>query len=194
MGGTGLLIYGTLSADRLAPRPVPRTLFDRLAEVSATVAGHWASAWIREELPVVRREILAPFGFTPDDDQAFDWPDRFLPVAALGYLRYLPAEERGGEAAVFEVDYAAVEDVAENTALLAEAGTRYGVWWKTAPAAASSATRPSRRSARSSEILRLRRAEYQVERQEQRLGERIADDRRRDHQCGAAPLQPGPGR
>ena len=216
MGGTGLLIYGTLSADRLEPQPVPRTLFDRLlgrtreagpkvlpmsrrelvqldvselapliaryraylarklpqphdatrevlnylemdgipslycrgereagndtrwyvqlgfsgcagmAEVSATVAGHWAAAWIREELPLVRREILEPFGFTPDDDQAFDWPDRFLPVAALGYLRYLPAEERDEEGEVFEVDYAALEHATESAVALRAAGTRYG--------------------------------------------------------------------
>lgn len=38
MGGTGLLIYGTLAPERLVPRPLPRTLFDRLLGQTRHVA------------------------------------------------------------------------------------------------------------------------------------------------------------
>jgi hypothetical protein len=216
MGGTALLIFGTVSPERLAPRPVPRNLLDRLlgrtrrvgpkitprgqlglsqldaselapliaryraylarrlpqpheatrqvldylelgripslycrgdrdpgddlrwyiqlgfsgcagmAEVSATVAYHWAIAWIRQELPVVQREIFDPFGFQADAVQPFEDFDRFLPVAALGYLRYLVPEEREADGGAFEVDYAVVDGAVENAeTLLAEAGGRH---------------------------------------------------------------------
>jgi hypothetical protein len=215
VGGTGLLIHGSVSSERLAPRPVPRTLLDRLlgrtrhtqpkvvgtgrnqltqvdaaeltplvaryraylarrlpephdgtrevlqyleidgipslyvrgarepgseirwyvqlgfsgcagmAEVSAAVACHWAAAWIREELPSVQREILAPFGFEPDPAQGFEDLNRFLPVAALGYLRYvLPAERAAGDE-LFEVDHAVVEGEDDAEARIAERSGSY---------------------------------------------------------------------
>jgi hypothetical protein len=96
-----------------------------MAEVSAVVAAHWGAAWLRQELPEMTREILVPFGFTPRAGQAFDDVERFLPVAELGYLRWVPEEERDEGGIVFEVDYA-VEDGREDTpARLAEASARY---------------------------------------------------------------------
>jgi hypothetical protein len=216
VGGTAFLIYGTLSPERLAPAPVPRTLLDRLlrrtrystprvtpmgrrelttveareleplitryraylarklphpheasrqvleyleldripslylrgereagseprwyvqlgfsgcsgmAEVSAAVGYHWAAAWVRDELPEIQREILAPFGFQADLAQVFEDPDRFLPVAALGYLRYLLPEDREEDGGSFEVDYAVLDDAVENAAtILADANRRH---------------------------------------------------------------------
>jgi hypothetical protein len=216
MGGTALMIYGTPSAERLAPRPLPRTLLDRLlgrtrttaprvtamgrreltsldatglrpliaryrgylarnlpnpseasrgvleylqlknipslylrgdresggepewytqvgfsgcggtAEVSALVAAHWAAAWVRDELPSLNREIFAPFGFTPIPDQTFGWPDRFLPVAPLGYLRYVPSDERGEDGLTLEADQAVLEEYDDADARLTEAVRRHG--------------------------------------------------------------------
>lgn len=215
MGGTGLLIYGSVSPERLEPKPVPRTLLDRLlgrtrrvgpkvmpmgrseltqvdatelaplieryraylarrlpepheatrqileyleldnipsryvrgdrepgseirwyvqlgfsgcsgmAEVSAAVACHWAAGWIRQELPLVQREILAPFGFQADLSQTFEDPDRFLPVAALGYLRYVLPEERALGDGLFELDHAVVEAVEDAETTLAERAAGY---------------------------------------------------------------------
>ena len=215
MGGTAVLIHGTVSAERLAPRPVPRTLLDRvlgrtrqvgprlrpmgrrelvevdaadlapliaryrdylarklpdpheatrqvlecleldripslyvrgereggaepswyvqlgfsgcagMAEVSAVVAGHWAAAWLEEEMPRVEREILVPFGFMPAETQTFDWPDRFLPVAELGYLRYVPPEEREADGVALEMDHAVVDAVEDAETRLAEISRRH---------------------------------------------------------------------
>ena len=200
MGGTGLMIYGALDPERLAPRPLPRSFLTRLigrtrmagprvtpmgrnrefiqldaggleplipryrefltrrlaepnsatadaltylnipnipslylrgereignepewytqigfsgcagmAEVSATLACHWAAVWAREEMPALERDIFRPLGFTPRPGQALGWGNTFLPVDELGYLRYLPPEEREDDGVVFEVDCAAVE-------------------------------------------------------------------------------------
>jgi hypothetical protein len=214
MGGTGLLIYGTLSPERLAPRPLPRTLLDRMlgrtretgprvtpmwkrelidldagelvpltarfraylarklpeptdatrqvldyleldnipslylrgkreaaepewytqlgfsgcggmAEVSALVACHWAAAWVGEELPALEREIFAPFGFNPTAGQTFGWPDRFLPVAQFGYLRYVPRDERNDDGVALEADYAAMDGDEEAEARLADVAGRH---------------------------------------------------------------------
>ena len=215
MGGTGLLIYGTLSSDRLAPRPLPRTLLDRMlgrtremaprvtpmgqrelinldapelvpliarfraylarklseptdatrqvleylqldnipslylrgerevgkepewytqlgfsgcagmAEVSALVACHWAAAWVGEELQALEREIFVPFGFNPTPGQTFGWPDRFLPVAQFGYLRYVPPDERDDDGVALEADYAVMEGDEEAEAGLADAAGRH---------------------------------------------------------------------
>lgn len=216
MGGTALLIYGTLTPERLGPQPAPRTLFDRLlgrtrqvaptvtprgrgaeliqldaaeleplipgfraylarklaqpneasrqtlgylaikripslylrgereaggapewyaqvgfsgcagmAEVSAQVACHWAAAWVRDELPALERDIFVPFGFTPTPGQAFGWSDRFLPVAELGYLRYVPADEREEGGGVFEADCVVEEAVEDFGDRLAAANARH---------------------------------------------------------------------
>ncbi|MGH7515891.1 MAG: hypothetical protein ACREOC_00260 [Gemmatimonadales bacterium] len=216
MGGTGLLIYGTLAPERLVPRPLPRTLFDRLlgrtrhvapkvtphgggaeriqldaaelgpliprfrdflarklsrpneashqvleylelknipslylrgerepgqepewytqlgfsgcagmAEVSALVACHWAAAWVQDELPAVGRDIFTPFGFAPTPGQTFAESDLFLPVAELGYLRYVPADEREEDGLVFEVDYALQEAVEDADQRVADASARH---------------------------------------------------------------------
>jgi hypothetical protein len=202
MGGTALLIYGHLSADRLRPRPLPRNWLDRLlgrtrersprtvtmghnrellevdaaeleplvarfreflareipvphsasaqtleyldikgipslylraesegggepewytqvtfsgcagmAEISALVAAHWAEAWARRELPALEREILTPFGFTPRKEQRFESTDRFLPMEELGYLHWLPEEDREEDEVLFEVDHAVIEAI-----------------------------------------------------------------------------------
>jgi hypothetical protein len=216
MGGTGLLIFGTLAPERLAPQPVPRNWLDRLlgrtrtagphvhpygsgselvsvdpvglesfiaryraflaraipqphdastqvfeylaivgipnlyvrgepepgkepdwytqlgfsgcagmAEVSAVVAAHWAGAWLRQELPAIEREVLAPFGFTPRPGQTFDQGDRFLPFEELGYLRWLPETDRDEGGIVFEVDYAIVDGDEDTPARVADASARH---------------------------------------------------------------------
>lgn len=215
MGGTGLLIYGTVSPERLAPRPLPRTMLDRLlgrtrhagpkvtplgrgeltqldatelapliaryraflarrlpepheatrqildyleldnipslyvrggrdpeseirwyvqlgfsgcagmAEVSAAVACHWAAAWIRQEMVPVQREVLTPFGFEADPGQTIADRERFLPVARLGYLRYVLPEERALGDGLFEIDHAVVEAEEDAEARLAEGSSGY---------------------------------------------------------------------
>ena len=215
MGGTGLLIYGTVSPERLAPKPLPRTVLDRLlgrtrhagpkvtplgrgeltqvdatelaplieryraylarrlpepheatrqileyleldnipslyvrgggdpdsevrwyvqlgfsgcagmAEVSAAVACHWAAAWIRQEMTPVQREVLTPFGFEADLGQTIEDPDRFLPVATLGYLRYVLPQERALGDGLFEIDHAVVESDEDAEARLAERSSGY---------------------------------------------------------------------
>ena len=215
MGGTALLIYGTLSPDRLRPRPLPRTWLDRLfgrtreagprlrstgnremmevdaadlaplaprfraflareipepheaskqileylesdrtpslyvrgererggepewyvqvgfsggsglVEVSAAVAEHWAAAWVRRELPQLEREILGPFGFTPRAGQEFDGPGGFLPVEELGYLQWVPEQDREEEGVIFEADYGTHEGIEDTPARLADASRRY---------------------------------------------------------------------
>jgi hypothetical protein len=98
-----------------------------MAEVSALVACHWAAAWAQEEMPVLEREIFGPFGFTPTPDQSFGLADeRFLPVAELGYLRYVPADEREAGGLVFEVDHAVVEAIENAEERLADASARHG--------------------------------------------------------------------
>src|SRR5688572_8800515 len=59
MGGSALLIYGTLSPERLTPRPLPRTLVDRLLGRTREVAPRVTSMGRREltELPAAE---LAP--------------------------------------------------------------------------------------------------------------------------------------
>ncbi|HYC31865.1 MAG TPA: hypothetical protein VEB59_06210, partial [Gemmatimonadales bacterium] len=215
MGGTALLIYGSLSPERLRPRPLPRTWLDRLlrrtrergprvrpmgsremvvvdaadlaplaarfraflerempepheaskqileyldmdripnlylrgererggepdwyvqvsfsgcagmAEVSAAVAEHWAAAWARRELPQLEREILGPFGFTPRAGQRFEAPGGFLPVEELGYLQWVPEEDREDRAEVFEADHAVHESIEDTPARLTDASRRY---------------------------------------------------------------------
>ena len=97
-----------------------------MAEVSAAVSFHWAAAWVREELPALERDIFQPFGFAPTPGQDLGWEDRFLPVAELGYLRYLPADEREENGPVFEVDYAVVEGREDVDQRLADASARHG--------------------------------------------------------------------
>ena len=71
------------------------------------------------------REILAPYGFTPRPDQTFDDVERFLPVEELGYLRWVPDQERDEGGIVFEVDYAVEDGLEDTPARLAEASARH---------------------------------------------------------------------
>jgi hypothetical protein len=96
-----------------------------MAEVSAAVACHWAAIWVREEMPALERDAFQPFGFTPTPGQDLGWEDTFLPVAELGYLRYLPAEEREDDGLAFEVDYAVTEALDDDGERLADANARH---------------------------------------------------------------------
>ena len=97
-----------------------------MAEVSAAVACHWAAAWAREEMPALESEVFQPFGFAPTPGQQLGWDEAFLPVAELGYLRYLPAEDREEDGLVFEVDYAVVEGRDDTEQRVADASARHG--------------------------------------------------------------------
>lgn len=90
------------------------------------VGGVPLGAWARDEMPALGREIFAPFGFTPTPGQQLGWGDRFLPVAELGYLRYVPADERGGDDLAFEADHAVQEAVEHADERVAEASARHG--------------------------------------------------------------------
>jgi hypothetical protein len=59
MGGTGLLIVGTLSATRPAPRPVPRTFIDRLLGRTRTT-GPRVRRTVQSELISLDASELAP--------------------------------------------------------------------------------------------------------------------------------------
>jgi len=215
MGGTALVVFGTLSAERREPRLLPRTLLDRLlgrtrtvgprsiprgqgaewleldatelkplierfrgylarelptphtasvqiveylemsripslylraerepdeeaawytqlgfsgcagmAEVSALVGAHWAARWMQAELPILERDILLPFGFTPIPGQQVDAGEVFLPVAELGYLRVVPPEERD-DSGPFEMDHAVRESLEDADDRLAAGQDRY---------------------------------------------------------------------
>ena len=77
--------------------------------IARTGAGHLPALWL-----------------CADPGQDLGWEDRFLPVAELGYLRYLPADEREENGPVFEVDYAVVEGREDVDQRLADASARYG--------------------------------------------------------------------
>ncbi|HET8622574.1 MAG TPA: hypothetical protein VFM14_03350 [Gemmatimonadales bacterium] len=77
-------------------------------------------------MPALERDIFRPFGFTPRSGQELGWGNTFLPVAELGYLRYLPPEEREDDGVVFEVDYAPVEGMEDADERLADASARHG--------------------------------------------------------------------
>jgi hypothetical protein len=96
-----------------------------MAEVSALVACHWAAAWVQDELPTLERDIFTPFGFAPTPGQTFAGFEIFLPVAELGYLRYVPADEREEDGLVFEMDYALQDGVEDADQRGADASARH---------------------------------------------------------------------